>query len=64
MRIYFDSSALIKRYVDEPATDEVPAWCDRASELVVTVITVPEIVSADARQSAAAAGLGLQVVAV
>lgn len=49
MRVYFDSSALVKRYIAEAGTDEVLAWCDRASELVVAVIAVPEIVSAWAR---------------
>jgi predicted nucleic acid-binding protein len=49
VRVYFDSSALVKRYLDEPGTDEVLAWCDKATALVVAVIAVPEIVSAWAR---------------
>lgn len=46
MRVFFDSSALAKRYVAEDGTDEVLAWCERADELVIAVIAVPELVSA------------------
>lgn len=46
MRVYFDSSAFAKRYIDEPGTSEVLAWCDRASELALSIIAVPELVSA------------------
>ncbi len=46
MRAFFDSSALIKRYIREAGTDEVLAQCERATELCVAVIAVPEVVSA------------------
>lgn len=46
MRIFFDSSAFVKRYVAEVGTAEVLALCDRADELVLSVIAVPEIISA------------------
>jgi predicted nucleic acid-binding protein len=46
MRVFFDSSALVKRYVDESGTAEVLAWCDNATELTVAVIAVPEMISA------------------
>lgn len=46
MRVFLDSSALVKRYIGEAGTDEVLAWCDQASEFVVAVIAVPEIISA------------------
>ena len=46
MRIFFDSSAFAKRYVDESGTAEVLAWCDRASELALSVIALPELISA------------------
>lgn len=46
MRVYFDTSAFAKRYIDEDGTAEVLTWCDRASELALSVIAVPEIVAA------------------
>ena len=46
MRVFFDSSALVKRYIREAGTDEVIVQCDRATELAVAVIAVPEIISA------------------
>lgn len=46
MRVFFDSSALVKRYIREAGTDDVLAWCDRATELAVAVIAVPEVISA------------------
>jgi predicted nucleic acid-binding protein len=46
MRVYFDSSAFAKRYVDEAGTPEVLAWCDQATELALSVIAVPELISA------------------
>lgn len=46
MRVFFDSSALVKRYIDEAGTAEVLAWCDTATELALSVIAVPELVSA------------------
>ena len=49
MRVYFDSSAFAKRYIDETGTAEVLAWCERASELALSVIAVPELISAFCR---------------
>ncbi len=49
MRVYFDSSAFAKRYIDETGTADVLAWCERASELVLSVIAVPELISAFCR---------------
>lgn len=46
MRVFFDSSAFAKRYVDEAGTVEVLEWCDEATELALSVIAVPELVSA------------------
>ena len=46
MRVFFDSSALAKRYVDEAGTAEVLQWCDKATELALSVIAVPELISA------------------
>jgi uncharacterized protein len=49
MRVYFDSSAFVKRYIEEAGTADVLAWCDRASELAFSVIAVPELISAFCR---------------
>ena len=45
MRIFFDSSAFVKRYVREAGTDTVLQWCDQASEIVLSGIALPEIIS-------------------
>lgn len=49
MRVYFDSSAFAKRYIDEAGTTEVLVWSDQASELALSVIAVPELISAFCR---------------
>lgn len=49
MRVFLDSSALAKRYVDEAGTRDVLAWCDQATELALSVIAVPELISAFCR---------------
>jgi hypothetical protein len=46
MRVFFDSSALAKRYVAETGSEGVLEWCARADELAVSSIAIPEIVSA------------------
>lgn len=49
MRVFFDSSAFAKRYLDEQGTAEVIAWCEQATELSLSVIAIPEIISAFCR---------------
>lgn len=49
MQVFFDSSAFVKRYIAEPGTDEVLAWCDKASEICLSGIALPEIISAFCR---------------
>ena len=46
MKIFFDSSAFAKRYIDEPGSDSVEAICQNATELALSVICMPEIISA------------------
>ena len=46
MKTYLDSSAFAKRFVDEAGSDRVESACAHASELGLSVICVPEIVSA------------------
>ena len=46
MKIYLDSSAFAKRFIEETGSDKVEAICAQATELGLSVITVPEIISA------------------
>jgi predicted nucleic acid-binding protein len=45
MRVFFDSSAFVKRYVREAGTDSVLQWCDQATEIILSGIALPEIIS-------------------
>lgn len=49
MRVFFDSSAFVKRYIGEAGTDVVLNWCDQATEIGLSAIALPEIVSAFCR---------------
>lgn len=49
MRVYFDSSAFAKRCIEEAGSAEVLAWCDRADDLALSVIAIPELISAFCR---------------
>ncbi len=49
MRVFFDSSAFVKRYVSETGTEAVLKWCDQATEIGLSAIALPEIVSAFCR---------------
>ena len=46
MKTFLDSSAFAKRFVDEDGSDKVEDTCTQASELGLSVICVPEIISA------------------
>ena len=46
VRAYFDSSALAKRYIVEPGTAEVLKHCSNASEIVLSILCIPELISA------------------
>ncbi len=46
MRTFFDSSAFAKRYVDEAGSQSVDALCTGATELALSVVCIPEIISA------------------
>lgn len=49
MRVFFDSSAFAKRYIHENGTDTVLEWCERATEIGLSGIALPEIISAFCR---------------
>ncbi len=46
MLVFFDTSAFVKRYVNEPGTDKVLEWCDKATKIGLSGIALPEIISA------------------
>jgi predicted nucleic acid-binding protein len=46
MKVFFDSSAFAKRYIEEPGSQAVEDICRQASALAQAVICVPEIISA------------------
>lgn len=50
LNVFFDSSALAKRCIEEKGSDQVQAILSSASALAVSVICVPEIVSALCRR--------------
>jgi len=46
MKLLVDSSALVKRYVEEYGSEFIDLFLQRASELALCIILVPEIISA------------------
>jgi len=50
LNVFLDSSALAKRYVEEPGSDRVEEILSSASSLGVSVISLPEVVSALCRR--------------
>lgn len=46
MKTFFDSSAFAKRYVDEPGSEAVESLCAAATELALSVVCIPELISA------------------
>ena len=46
MKTFFDSSAFAKRYVEEPGSQAVDTLCTAATELAVSIVCIPEIISA------------------
>jgi len=49
MRVFFDTSAFVKRYVREAGTETVLHWSDQATEIILSGIALPEIISAFCR---------------
>ena len=46
MKIFFDSSAFIKKFIQEQGSSEVDDYCQQASELGLSIICLPEMMSA------------------
>ncbi len=51
MLVFFDTSAFVKRYINESGTDKVLEWCDKATEIGLSGIVLPEMISAFCRLS-------------
>jgi len=49
MLVFFDTSAFVKRYINESGTDKVLEWCDKATEIGLSGVVLPEIISAFCR---------------
>ncbi len=45
MKLVVDSSAFAKRYVDEDGSEDIDLFMQRASDLALCIILVPEIIS-------------------
>jgi uncharacterized protein len=46
VRTFLDSSAFAKRYIDEAGSQAVDALCMAATELALSIVCIPEIISA------------------
>ncbi len=46
MKTFLDSSAFAKRYVEEPGSQAAEALCAAATEVALSVVCIPEIISA------------------
>jgi uncharacterized protein len=46
MKIFFDSSAFAKRYIEQPGSEAVEGLCAKAGMLALSILCVPEIISA------------------
>ncbi len=49
MNIFFDSSAWAKRYIEEKGSDVIESLCQQADQITLSVLCIPEIISAFAR---------------
>ncbi len=46
MKIFIDSSALVKGYIEEPGSNRVAELFKKAKEIAVCIVCVPEVLSA------------------
>ncbi|MEN6439049.1 MAG: type II toxin-antitoxin system VapC family toxin [Syntrophobacter sp.] len=46
MKTFFDSSSFAKRYIEEKGSQHVDTICQEASDLSISLICIPEIISA------------------
>lgn len=45
MKVFFDTSAFVKRYVEEPGSDRVQELCAAADSVILSVLCFPEMIS-------------------
>jgi uncharacterized protein len=45
MNVFFDASAFVKRYIEEPGSEKVVEICKQADQLTLSFVCLPEIVS-------------------
>ncbi len=45
MKAFFDTSAFVKRYVNEVGSEKVAEICKQADELALSIICFPEMIS-------------------
>lgn len=45
MRVFFDTSAFVKRYIEEPGSERVIEICREAEHLLLSLICLPEMIS-------------------
>lgn len=50
MKLFLDSSAYAKRFIEESGTNDVEELCTTATQLCLSVICVPEVISALTRR--------------
>jgi len=46
VKTFFDSSAFVKRYMEEPGSQDVEALYMAATELALSIVCIPEVISA------------------
>lgn len=46
MNVFFDSSALVKRYLEESGSEKVERLCLKSTQIIVSITCLPEIISA------------------
>ena len=46
MKVYFDSSAFAKRFIEEGGSQKIDEICGKASAIGLSIICLPEIISA------------------
>ncbi len=46
MKVFYDSSAFVKKFVEEEGSDKVDEFCQKATDIGLSVICLPEMFSA------------------
>jgi uncharacterized protein len=46
MKTFFDSSAYAKRFIEEHGSNDIDAICAKTTNLALSIICMPEIISA------------------